>query len=147
MASINAYLGAFPLAAALDGGADIVITGRCVDSAVTLAACIHAFGWRREDLDHLAQDSELQGIVAGAAARLLGRPVRVRYRAGNGAEEPEETPAELLDGRRRLAARGSQLRQLANERAVRDAILAADAEEDQGADAECGDGSDLTSVG
>ena len=44
VASINAYLGAFPIARALEAGADIVITGRCVDSAVTLGACIHAFG-------------------------------------------------------------------------------------------------------
>jgi hypothetical protein len=57
IASINAYLGAFPIAQALDSGADIVITGRCVDSAVTLGACIHAFGWQREDYDRLAQAS------------------------------------------------------------------------------------------
>ncbi|MEO1078677.1 MAG: acyclic terpene utilization AtuA family protein [Pseudomonadota bacterium] len=57
VASINAYLGAFPIAAALDAGADIVVTGRCVDSAVTLGACIHAFSWNREDLDRLAQGS------------------------------------------------------------------------------------------
>lgn len=57
VASINAYLGAFPIAAALDAGADIVITGRCVDSAVTLGACIHAFGWQVEDHDRLAQGS------------------------------------------------------------------------------------------
>ena len=49
--SINAYLGAFPIAKALDDGADIVITGRGVDSAVTLGACIHAFGWQQNDLD------------------------------------------------------------------------------------------------
>lgn len=54
LASINAYLGAFPIAAALAEGADIVITGRCVDSAVTLGACIHAFGWGPEDWDRLA---------------------------------------------------------------------------------------------
>jgi hypothetical protein len=51
VASINAYLGAFPIAAALAAGADIVITGRCVDSAVTLGACVHHFGWRYADLD------------------------------------------------------------------------------------------------
>ena len=45
--SINAYLGAFPIAKALDEGADIIITGRCVDSAVTLGACIHEFSWER----------------------------------------------------------------------------------------------------
>ena len=57
VASINAYLGAFPIAKALEAGADIVITGRCVDSAVTLGACIHAFAWQREDYDRLAQAS------------------------------------------------------------------------------------------
>lgn len=60
IASINAYLGAFPIADALGRGADIVITGRVVDSAVTLGACIHAFGWGREDHDLLAA-----GTLAG----------------------------------------------------------------------------------
>lgn len=55
--SINAYLGGFPVAEALAGGADIVITGRSVDSAVTLGACIHEFGWGADDLDKLAQGS------------------------------------------------------------------------------------------
>ena len=43
VASANVYLGAFPIAQALNAGADIVITGRCVDSALTLGACIHEF--------------------------------------------------------------------------------------------------------
>ena len=57
IASINAYLGAFPIARALAEGADIVITGRCVDSAVTLGACIHEFGWTPGDYDLLASGS------------------------------------------------------------------------------------------
>ena len=57
IASINAYLGARPIAEALDRGADIVITGRCVDSAVTLGACIHGFGWKPNDYVRLAAGS------------------------------------------------------------------------------------------
>ncbi len=63
IASINAYLGAFPVAKALEEAADIVVTGRCVDSAVTLGACIHAFGWGRDDLDKLAMGSLAGHII------------------------------------------------------------------------------------
>ncbi|MFW2436845.1 MAG: acyclic terpene utilization AtuA family protein [Parvibaculales bacterium] len=63
LASVNAYLGGFPVAAALDAGADIVITGRSVDSAVTLGACIHAFGWTPEDYDQLAGGSLAGHII------------------------------------------------------------------------------------
>ncbi|MCY4425435.1 MAG: DUF1446 domain-containing protein [Halieaceae bacterium] len=69
--SINAYLGAFPIARALELGADIVVTGRSVDSAVTLGACIHAFGWGRDDLDQLAQGS-LAGHILECGAQATG---------------------------------------------------------------------------
>lgn len=61
--SANAYLGAFPIARALAAGADIVITGRCVDSAVTLGALIHEFGWQADDLDKLAQGSLVGHLI------------------------------------------------------------------------------------
>ena len=63
IASANAYIGAFPIAAALAGGADIVVTGRCVDSAVTLGACIHEFGWSAGDLDKLAAGSAVGHLI------------------------------------------------------------------------------------
>lgn len=69
--SINAYLGAFPVAQALDMGADIVITGRCVDSAVTLGACIHAYGWKTDDYDQLAMGS-LAGHILECGPQATG---------------------------------------------------------------------------
>ncbi|MEM6557156.1 MAG: acyclic terpene utilization AtuA family protein [Pseudomonadota bacterium] len=71
LASINAYLGAFPIAEALTRGADIVITGRSVDSAVTLGACIHEFGWTRDDLDLLASGS-LAGHILECGPQATG---------------------------------------------------------------------------
>ena len=71
IASINAYLGAFPVALALKQGADIVVTGRCVDSAVTLGACINHFGWGRDDLDQLAMGS-LAGHILECGPQATG---------------------------------------------------------------------------
>lgn len=69
--SMNAYLGAFPIAKALEDGADIVITGRCVDTAVTLGACIYEFGWQANDLDLLAQAS-LAGHLIECGPQVCG---------------------------------------------------------------------------
>lgn len=55
--SMNAYLGAFPIAEALRAGADIVVTGRVVDSAATLGALIARYDWQPKDLDKLAAGS------------------------------------------------------------------------------------------
>ena len=54
VSSLNVYLGGFPIAKALDEGADIVITGRCADSALGLGALIHEFGWKQDDWNKLA---------------------------------------------------------------------------------------------
>jgi hypothetical protein len=58
--SANVYLGAWPMAEALNGGAQIVITGRATDTGLTLAPLIHEFGWGETDWDRLSA-----GTIAG----------------------------------------------------------------------------------
>jgi hypothetical protein len=52
-ASANVYLGGFPIAQALKAGADIVVTGRVADSALSLGILIAEFGWTETDFDLL----------------------------------------------------------------------------------------------
>jgi hypothetical protein len=58
--SANAYIGAAPLVDALRQGANVVITGRSTDTALTMAPLLHEFGWKLDDWNRLAA-----GIVAG----------------------------------------------------------------------------------
>jgi hypothetical protein len=69
--SANAYLGALPVKAALDVGADIVITGRCADSALALGALMHEFKWSEDDYDRLAAGS-LVGHLLECGAQGVG---------------------------------------------------------------------------
>jgi len=66
--SANAYLGAGPMAEALSGGADVVITGRASDPALFLAPMLHAFGWAMDDWNLLGQ-----GTVAGHLLECAGQ--------------------------------------------------------------------------
>jgi Acyclic terpene utilisation family protein AtuA len=58
--SANAYIGSTPIVEALSRGANIVITGRSTDTALTMAPLRYEFGWSGDDYDRLAA-----GIVAG----------------------------------------------------------------------------------
>jgi hypothetical protein len=50
----NAYLGAQPIVRALEQGADVVLTGRVADAALSLAPIVHELGWQWDDWDRLA---------------------------------------------------------------------------------------------
>lgn len=69
--SANAYLGAFPIAEALALGAQIVITGRVVDSALTLGLLIDRFGWGPHDFAQLAGGT-LAGHLIECGAQVTG---------------------------------------------------------------------------
>lgn len=58
--SANAYIGSTPIVEALRLGANVVVTGRSTDTALTMAPLRHEFGWAADDWDRLAA-----GIVAG----------------------------------------------------------------------------------
>ncbi len=58
--SANAYIGARPIVEALRQGAQVVITGRSTDTALTYAPMMHEFGWSSGDYNRIAA-----GIVAG----------------------------------------------------------------------------------
>ena len=64
----NAYLGAQPIARALEQGADIVLTGRVADAALALAPLVHELGWQWDDWDRLAQ-----GLTVGHLLECSGQ--------------------------------------------------------------------------
>jgi hypothetical protein len=67
----NVYLGAQPIAHALDAGADIVVTGRVADPALVLGPLVHAFGWDWADWQRLAAGT-LAGHLLECGAQVTG---------------------------------------------------------------------------
>ena len=69
--SANAYLGARPIAEALSKGARIVVTGRVADASLTVAPCMHEFGWGWDDWPKLAAAS-VAGHLIECGAQVTG---------------------------------------------------------------------------
>lgn len=76
--SANAYIGAFPLAEALATGADVVIAGRCTDTALTLAPMIHRYGWKDDDWNLLAAGT-IAGHIVECGAQCTGGNCQVDW--------------------------------------------------------------------
>lgn len=78
--SANAYIGAFPVAEALSTGADVVIAGRCTDTALALAPMIHAYGWRPDQYDLLAAGT-IAGHIIECGAQATGGNCQVDWQS------------------------------------------------------------------
>ena len=76
--SANAYIGAFPLAEALDTGADVVIAGRSTDTALTLAPMVHKYRWKPHDWDKLAAGT-IAGHIVECGAQCSGGNCQVDW--------------------------------------------------------------------
>jgi Acyclic terpene utilisation family protein AtuA len=76
--SANAYIGAFPLTEALATGADVVIAGRCTDTALALAPMVHRFGWKETDWNLLAAGT-IAGHIVECGAQCTGGNCQVDW--------------------------------------------------------------------
>ncbi|TFF23171.1 DUF1446 domain-containing protein [Jiella endophytica] len=69
--SANAYLGAREIAAALTGGADVVVTGRVADPALAVGPIVSHFGWDFDDHDRIAA-ATMAGHLLECGAQVTG---------------------------------------------------------------------------
>jgi hypothetical protein len=85
--SANAYLGMAPIVEALQGGADVVITGRVTDTGLTLGPIFHEFGWPADDWDKVAAGT-VAGHIIECGAQCSGGNLLKNWRSVKGLENP-----------------------------------------------------------
>ena len=90
----NAYLGAFGIAACLEQGADIVVTGRVTDASLVVGPAIAHFGWQRDDFDALA-GATVAGHVLECGAQATGGNFSFFTELPDGGRRPGFPIAEL----------------------------------------------------
>jgi hypothetical protein len=76
--SANVYFGAAPIAEALKQGAQIVVTGRCTDTGLTLGPMIYEFGWKLDDWDKIAAGT-IAGHIIECGAQTTGGNCQVDW--------------------------------------------------------------------
>ncbi|MEJ1127427.1 acyclic terpene utilization AtuA family protein [Variovorax sp. CCNWLW225] len=69
--SANAYIGAEPIAEALDAGAQIVVCGRVADPSLTVGPAMSHFGWRADDWHRLGR-ATMAGHLLECGAQVCG---------------------------------------------------------------------------
>jgi hypothetical protein len=85
--SANAYLGMAPIVQALQGGADVVVTGRVTDTGLTLGPIFHEFGWSPEDWDKVAAGT-VAGHIIECGAQASGGNLLRGWRSVKGLANP-----------------------------------------------------------
>src|SRR5919197_6225901 len=85
--SANAYLGMAPMVQALEGRANVVVTGRVTDTGLTLAPMFHEFGWSSEDWDKVAAGT-VAGHIIECGAQASGGNLLRDLRAVKGMADP-----------------------------------------------------------
>jgi acyclic terpene utilization AtuA family protein len=71
VAAANAYLGAEPIAAALQAGAQIVVCGRVADPSLAVGPAMAHYGWRVDDWDRLGR-ATMAGHLLECGAQVTG---------------------------------------------------------------------------
>ncbi|MEU4774171.1 acyclic terpene utilization AtuA family protein [Micromonospora sp. NPDC023644] len=90
----NAYLGAYGIAACLDAGADVVVTGRVTDASLVVGPAVARFGWGRDDLDALA-GATVAGHLLECGAQVTGGNFSFFTELPDGGRRPGFPVAEL----------------------------------------------------